>query len=164
VNLDRLRASYLAQVSAELDRATPEVERGDRLATARAEADRLLTAARASGEKDAADAALRLRAGARREARTEILAARRALYDQLQTAALREALALRSSPRYPQLLDRLASAAKADLGEDAAVDVDPDPVGGMVARSRTRLVDYSLPALTARCVEALRPRIPELWR
>jgi vacuolar-type H+-ATPase subunit E/Vma4 len=166
VNLERLRTAFLATVAADLAETSRglEGEPRERVAAAGAEVERLVAAARAEAEGAAAGEARQLVAQARRHARGEILAARRDAYDELRAAAHSQALALRGSPRYRELLDRLTATVASELGASATVDVDPDPAGGVVARDGTRLVDCSLPALAGRCLATLGPRVEELWR
>jgi vacuolar-type H+-ATPase subunit E/Vma4 len=166
VSIETLRASFLETVSAELAEGSRalEAERGQRMAAAGAEVERLTADARAAAESAAANEARQLVAQARRQARAQILAAQRDTYDELRAATHSEALSLRGSGRYPELLERLAAAARAQLGSSAAVAVDPDPGGGVIARDGPRLVDCSLPALAGRCLAALGPRVEELWR
>ncbi len=72
-------------------------------------------------------------------------------------------LALRSAPGYDELLDRLAAAARRDLGDDASVERDPPDAGGVRAQAGTRSVDYTLPALAARWIDELGSSVRRLW-
>jgi vacuolar-type H+-ATPase subunit E/Vma4 len=166
VNLERLRASFLALVSAELAATigTAEAERLDRMAAADAEVERLIAEARTAGKEDAAHETRQLVANARRHARGEVLTARRDVYEQLRSAALAETLTLRESRRYRALLDRLTADARSELGVDAIIEVDPDPGGGVIARDGPRVVDCSLTVLANRCLDGLGPRVEELWQ
>jgi len=166
VNLDRLRASFLEQVRAEAERAAAaaEKEHSARLSDAQREARRLVAEARAAGTTDAAGETARIEAAARRHARGLVFNARRELYEDLQATALQEARSLRGEERYAALLDRLIAAAGAQLGTGAELEVDPAENGGVIARKGPRLVDYTLPALTGRCIAALGPRAEELWQ
>jgi hypothetical protein len=166
VTLDRLRDSFLGQVAAAAaqEAATAERGRAARLEEAQRAAGELVRAGRDAGERDAAREAVRARAAALRAGRAEILAARSRLHADLEAAALDGALALRRSPRYPDLLDRLSASATARLGGRPQLEVDPDPAGGVVARSGGRMIDATLPRLTRRCLDALGPRVEELWR
>lgn len=166
MNLDHLRASFLEQVGTEAEQAADDAERdhSSQLSDAHAEARRLVAEARKAGARDAAEEAARIDGAARRQARGHIFAARRELYEELLASALREAQSLRGDERYAALLERLISAARARLGPDAELDVDPAESGGVIARKGQRLVDYTLRALTERCIAALGPRAEELWR
>jgi len=166
VNLDRLRASFLEQVRAEAEQAAAaaEKEHAVRLAEAQRDARQLIADARAAGTKDAAEEAARIEAGARRQARGRVFAARRELYEDLRAATVQQAQGLRGGERYAALLDCLTAAARAQLGADAELEVDPAESGGVIGRKGPRLVDYTLPALTGRCIAALGPRAQELWQ
>ena len=166
MNLAPLRDVYLAQVSAEVAEtaASEESERLERLAAAAAEVEQLVAAAKAAGMEDAAAETRRALADARRQARATTLAAQREMYDRLRRDTIAEVRAIRGSPRYPALLDRLTAELRSQLGETAMLEVDPDPQGGVIARDGSRLIDCSLPALAERCLAALGPRIEELWR
>jgi hypothetical protein len=94
----------------------------------------------------------------------EVLAARGAAYQELRQRAGTAVLELRHEAGYADLLARLSAAARRDLGDDADLEVDPPDAGGVRARARTRLVDYTLPALAARCMDALGPRLRRLWQ
>ncbi len=143
--------------------AAGEAEADQRLRAARRDADELLARARAEGEAEGRRAAIRAQARQRFGAHMQVLAARRASYDALAQRARADALALRAEPGYPQLLELLTAAARADLGADAEVTVDPPGLGGVIARAGTRAVDYTLVAIAERCVQDLGPRVAELW-
>jgi len=145
------------------------------LARARRDAQRLLTAAveDAAAVLDAAgDEVLRIRdqahaeateyvasvlasqrARARREARTIVLRAQRAAYDQLLRRAREAVRQLRDDPGYPALLDRLAAMARAELGPDATVREHAH--GGVVAEAGGRRISFTLPALADRALAEL---------
>lgn len=166
MNVDRLRASFLAQAAEDAEQAiaAAEADRRTRLAEAQASAEEIVASARAAGEVDARRDAAAATAAARRRARSAALAARLELYEELRRQALAAAPELRAKPSYEELLRRLERAARADLGADALVERDPGGAGGVVARAGSRMVDYSLPALVERCLGALGERVEELWR
>jgi hypothetical protein len=165
VNVERLRASFLAQAAEDAERtiAAAEEERRARLTEARHEAAEIVASARAAGEADARLEAAATTAAARRRARSVALAARLELYEELRRQALAAAAQLQTKPSYAGWLQRLEEAARADLGADTVLELDRGR-GGVVVRAGSRLVDYSLPALVDRCVGALRERVEELWR
>ena len=111
MNLDRLRASFLSLVETEAaaEAARRDEERAERLAAVRAEGERLVAEAAAKGEQEASEVATRMIAVARRQARAEVLAAQRDVYEQLRAVVVAEAVALRGAPSYPDLLERLAA-------------------------------------------------------
>ena len=158
--------------SALLDLAEEEAEHvlGDAAARA-AEARRRaaegaearIAQARTEAEEAAEQEADRLRARARRQGRSLVLAARRDVYDRLRSEAHTAALALRGSPPYERMVARLAESARARLGEEAIVEIDPSGEGGVRARGGHRRLDYSLPVLVERSLESLGPRLEALW-
>ncbi len=166
LNLESLRSSFLAQVAPETDRevAAAEARRTEQLAAAGGAVEKMHEQARAAGAEDAADDAKQLRAAAALDARTRVLTSRRAVYDALRERALGAVLDTRTTPAYAELLARLTAAARADLGADAVLETDPDAVGGVLARRGARLVDYTLPALTDRCLGSLGAAVEAPWR
>ena len=166
MSLERLRSIVLAEAAEQAAETvrTAEQRRREDLGEARRRAAEIVAEARAAGEADARAEAARRTAAARRRGRSLVLQARRELYDDLLRQALAAAGELRNDPGYPALLERLEHAAHADLGADAVIELDPGGAGGLVARSGTRIVDYSLPVLVERCVRALETRVEELWR
>jgi hypothetical protein len=143
--------------------ARAESDARERVDAARREAAAILTRARAEGEAEGREQAARTQAGERFSARLHVLAARRASYDALLERARDAALALRDDPAYADLLDRLCAAARADLGPEAQLSVDPPGLGGVVARAGSREVDYTLVALAERCVADLGAKAARLW-
>ncbi len=165
MSLDTAREALLgdARREAEAILARADTEAGARLQDARRQAEELRVRARAQGEAEGRAGAARTRAGGRFAARMLVLAAKRASYDALLEQARRAALALREDPGYPQLLERLAAAARDDLGPDAELTLDPPGLGGVLGQAGSRAVDYTLAAIAERCVRDLGPRVAELW-
>jgi vacuolar-type H+-ATPase subunit E/Vma4 len=165
LTLEAPRDALLADARTDADRviAQAEADAAAALAHARRAADELIAAASARGEADGRIEAALQAARENALARMEVLAARRGLYDELRQRARRAVLSLRDEPGYQELLERLAAAARRDLGDDAELEVDPADAGGVRARSGSRRVDYSLPALAQRCVDALGPGLRQLW-
>ena len=130
---------------------------------ARAQAEQILASAREEGRAEGRAAASREEAQARMLARMQVLAARREAYEQLGQCARAAALALRDDPGYRGLVERLATAARRDLGAGAEVETDPDGAGGVRARAGSRRVDYTLATLADRCVRELGPAAGRLW-
>ncbi len=62
---------------------------------------------------------------------------------------------MRDDPRYPALLDHFEAVAREQLGDDAVIERDPIPGGGIVAELGSRRVDYTLPQLADRALEVL---------
>jgi vacuolar-type H+-ATPase subunit E/Vma4 len=166
VNVDRLRADFLAQATkdGELAVSAAEDTRRARLAAAHRRVSEIVGSARAAGEAEAELEAARARAGARRRARSVTLAARLELYRELRREALEAAGHLRAQPSYASFIERLERVARSELGANAVIERDAGGAGGVVARAGSRVVDYSLPALVDRCLTVLGERVEELWR
>jgi len=165
VNLDVVRDALLADARAEAATTLAEVtEWADReLADARRTAAGLLEASEDAGRADAeADLAL-ARAAARREARRLVLVAESQVRRELMDRARAAVQSLRSEPGYERLLRELESLARSQLGVDATVVVD-DQFGGLVGTAPGRRVDYTLPVLVERGVDAMGPEVERLWR
>jgi hypothetical protein len=167
VNVDRLRATLLANASAEADATLAAGEgrvRAER-ERRREESSRLQESARAEGETAGNLESARDLAVARSGARRLVLEARQAVYEDFRGRALADALALRADRKeYARLLDRLEAAARRSLGDDVEIERDPEDVGGIRARAGARSVDLTLPTLVDRCVADLGARVEELWR
>jgi hypothetical protein len=163
--VEPLRAAFLAEVRAEVARALADADR--RAAARIAEAERrgraLVEAARAEGVAVAALVGAEEQTLARRRAQSLRLAAKRELYERLAAEAHAAARALRNDPRYPALLARLAQTARAQLGADAVLELDPPEAGGVRACAGSRRVDYTLDALAERCLERLGSEMERLW-
>lgn len=165
MNLDPLRQALRTETEAEADRQRAEItaECARIVAEAGAAAEALAREARRDGERAAAREAARRRAAAARRARETVLAARRGLVDELRIRARRAVLELREEPQYPALLERLSSAARAQLGRDTELEVDPPGRGGVIGRSRNASVDYTLPAMADRAVDGIGRGLERLW-
>ena len=164
MNLEPLRDALLgdarAKVAAEL--ATADERAAAQRAAAEREGAELAERARAEGAAAAELEAAAEHASTRRGARTLVLAARNDVYEEVRRRAVEGAEALRGKPDYSALLERLAAAAREQLGPEAEVEVDP-AAGGVVATVRGRRVDYTLHALTDRCLDLLGARLEQLW-
>ncbi|MGZ4544935.1 MAG: hypothetical protein ACXVXT_06045 [Blastococcus sp.] len=158
-----VRAALLARAHAAADAVLAEADADAEaaLAEARQQAAALLADARARGERDAATADARERAHARREARTTVLGAQRAAYEDLRRRGHEAARALRTGPGYPALLAHLTARARAELGPTAVVREHPD--GGVVAEAPGRRLDATLAALADRALDGLGPDVQGLW-
>ena len=116
--LQPVRSALLARAEedAALTRSLAAAQADVVLGRARDEADRVVSEARQEGEADAA-ATLRVsRARARRQARSVVLAAQRAAYEELVRRARDEARDLLGAAAAPRLADALAAQALARLG------------------------------------------------
>jgi len=83
--------------------------------------------------------------------------------EEARARAREAALGLRENPGYPELLERLKRTAIAQLGSEAELEIDPPSVGGVIARAGSVRVDYTLPALAERELEALDGELEGLW-
>lgn len=166
VDVSPLRAALLAQATADGERLLAEADEEAAAAIARAERETaaLVERARAEGRAAAELEAARERRRARREAHAQLLQAQGELYDELRREASAGVLRLRGEPGYPALLERLTAAARAQLGDEVELEIDPPGRGGVVARAGSRSVDYSLPALVDRCLASLGSELERLWR
>jgi flagellar hook-length control protein FliK len=166
VSLGTAREALLADARGRAQEvvAQAEAQAHEQIELAARQAEELVAAARARGEADGHVESAREEAAQRFAARAIVLAAERESYEELRRRARAAALALREDQGYPRLLERLAAAARGDLGEGAALQIDPPELGGVLATAGTRAVDYSLVALADRCVDHLGPRLEALWR
>jgi vacuolar-type H+-ATPase subunit E/Vma4 len=165
VSLVTAREALLADARRRAEEIVAQAEEQAREQTepAREQAEEIVAAARAQGEADGRLEAAREEAMQRFSAHMTVLGAQRESYEELRRRARAAVLALRDEPGYPELLDRLAAAARRDLGDDAQLQIDPPDVGGVRGTAGTRAVDYTLAALADRCVDDLGPRLAALW-
>jgi vacuolar-type H+-ATPase subunit E/Vma4 len=165
VSLDTASGALLAEARRRAQEilAQAEVEASEQVEPARRQADAVVAAARARGEADGRLESGRDEAAERFAARMTVLAAQRTSYDELRRRARAAVLTLREEADYPELLERLAAAARRDLGDGAQLQIDPPDLGGVLGTAGTRAVDYTLTALADRCIDDLGPRLAALW-
>ncbi len=156
---ESLLATARATVEASADRAR-ELARS-LVDAAQLEADRIRVAAVADGEGAARSEALMSSARVRRQAHETVLAARNALRLELEEQVRAAATALRTDPRYPELLARLTERSHSLLGRHATVTESPD--GGIVAEAGSRRLDLSLPTLAAETLSQRAAEMDALW-
>jgi len=158
-----VRAAMLRRAGAQAQELVGDAHRaaGALLAQARAAAADAVTRAQQEGRARAAPLAAAERHRGRRQARAILLAAELRASDELAGRIRAAVLGLRDEPGYGELRDRLAALAGRAAGPGAAVS--EHPAGGVIARAPGVLVDCSLPRLAERAVEALNPRIRELY-
>lgn len=164
VSLDPVREALLAEAEREAERVVGQAEERAAAQVERAEEQKAALVRRALAEGAAAaelEAAFEL-TQARRKARTLVLEAQRAVYDEAQLEAHAAVQRLRSEPRYQKLLDRLAARVRTELGPEVEVELDP-PEGGVVGRLRNRRVDLTLPVLVERCLAEHADELERLW-
>jgi vacuolar-type H+-ATPase subunit E/Vma4 len=161
--LEPVRMHHLAAARAQAEAIVSEAraQSGQIHARSAADAEALITHAQQEGEDAAALDTSREWITARRRARGIILAAQRDAFDRLRAAA---ATAVRSDPRYPALLARLADTARRQLGPGAEVTTDPDGERGVRATRKSRHVNLSLEEMVEQSLERLGPAVEELWR
>ena len=160
-----LRNALLDQAQAEAERVLAEAD--EQAAATLAEADSQGTAlveeARAAGIAAGSIEGAHEEVHARRFARALVLSAQRELYDELRRQSRAAVHELRHDPRYPELLERLSAAARAQLGDGAALELDPPDAGGVRGSKESRHVDYTLDALVERCLDHRGARPERLW-
>jgi vacuolar-type H+-ATPase subunit E/Vma4 len=122
----------------------------DALAGAQAVADATATPVAAAELREARDAA-----------RSQVLAAQRAAFDELRSRVRDGIAALTGQPGYDRLLREITRRAGQAAGPGAELTAAPD--GGVVARGRGVVVDCSLARLADLAVTELGPAITELW-
>ena len=158
----RLRGTASARADHSLRAAQHEAEA--RLAEARAQAAALVDRARQDGDAVVDALLVRERATLRRSTVRTLLAAQRAVVDDLDARVRAAVLELRCAPDYSFLVDGLTTRARAQLGEDAVVIADPPDLGGVVAETEGRRVDYTLAALAVRALADLGAEVERLVR
>jgi len=165
VNLEPLRVALRAETEAEVQERLAAVDAtcARTLAEAEARAHELARQGRHEGEEAAAKEAARRRATATRRARELRLRAQSRQVEELQLRSREAVLLLREDSRYPELLDRLARTARAQLGPDAEGEVDPAGLGGVIGRKGRLSVDYTLPTLADRAIASLGDELEGLW-
>lgn len=130
------------------------------IAQAQADADALVVRATAEGAVQAAPVAQAELSRGRQAARSITLGGDLAVRNEVVRRIKAAVLALRDSPDYPQLLERLSALAASAAGPGAVVTAHPD--GGVVATSGGVTVNCSLPRLADRAVTVLDARITAL--
>jgi vacuolar-type H+-ATPase subunit E/Vma4 len=164
-DLEPVRAELFADARDEAARIVSAARRdADEL---RAETERRcdveVAAATRHGDLVARAIAERTLARARNDARAKVLERQERARNALVASVHEAVLDLRHDPRYPDLLDVLEDMARHQLGPSARVDRDPISAGGVTATVGPRQVDYSLPALADRALDALGDEVIALW-
>lgn len=164
-SVEPARAALLADARDRAARLLQQAEdqESELITHTRRDAGELIARAREEGACAGRTQAARDAGRDRAVARWELLAAQRAAYEELLRGVHSEVMTLREEPGHPALLQRLAAAARRDLGQDAEIEVDPPGLGGVRARAGSRQVDYTLASLAERCVRDLGPLLSRLW-
>jgi vacuolar-type H+-ATPase subunit E/Vma4 len=165
MSLDPLRQAVLGQAHAEAARIRREASAQAAESLEQAERDGAASVEQASADGRAAGElqAARQLAATRRRARGEILRAKRDLHDEFRARSHEAVLELRAAVGYQALLHALSAKARRQLGDDAVLEIDPPDAGGVRAVAAGRSVDYTLAALTERCLGRLAGRLEDLW-
>lgn len=163
--LEPVRRALLADAKAEADRiVSAALDAADELiAEAQAEADAAVDEAHHRAQLSAQAYAGQRLAQIRSDSHRAVLDTEAQLGQRLLDEVHTAARALRGEPRYPALLDHLESLARSQLGDGAVIDRDPEPDGGIVAKAGPRRVDYRLVALADRAIDTLADEVAELW-
>lgn len=103
-------------------------------------------------------------AEARAEARASVLRAQRSVLIDARRAAQAAVRRLVDDSRYEPLLERLEAEARGRLAPVGPVEISVLPEGGLVARAGSREIDYSLAAQLDRCLQAMASELDGLWR
>jgi len=156
-----LHADATAQAEALVAAATRDVEA--LIADAQQQCDeQVVEVERRSARASRASLDQRI-ADARAEAHDAVLRARARTHNRLVEAAHAAAIEMRHDPRYPTLLDHFERVAREQLGDDAVIERDPRPGGGIVAEVGSRRVDYSLARLADRALDVLADGVTRSW-
>jgi vacuolar-type H+-ATPase subunit E/Vma4 len=161
--LEPVRRSLREAAEAQAAQIQDEAEDQARiiLLEAKKEADQIRQTAAAEGEATARSVAALRSARVRRQAHEKVLAQQESLRLDMVRQVREAAQALRTSPQYPQLIDRLTERSHTILGSDATVVESPD--GGVIAEKDSRRLDLSLPILASRMLESRMPEVRALW-
>jgi vacuolar-type H+-ATPase subunit E/Vma4 len=162
--LDPVREALLAQAERDADRLVQQAadRAAAQVAEAKDETEAQIRRARAEGAAAAELEAAAELARAGRRARAHVLEAQRAVYDEVRRKAHEATRELRSTPGYADLVERLATRARAELGPEAKIERDP-PAGGALARAGNRRLDYTLPVLVESALAEHAEDVEELW-
>lgn len=160
--LSPVREALMAAAHADARQAVQAAEHdaAAALAEARARAEDEVRAARRDGEAQAATALAGELGRARRHARSLVLAAQRATWEELRRAVCAAALALQEDPDWPSLREALRQWALEQLGPGAQVSEVP---GGVVAELGPRRVELNLASLALARLDARGPDVAGLW-
>jgi vacuolar-type H+-ATPase subunit E/Vma4 len=158
-----VRTRILREARMEADRIVERAhaEAAATVRQARRSADEAIALAWARGQADGGQAAAAERSRGREQARSILFGAQREAHEELRGRVLAAVGGLRDEPGYERLLGRLTAMAARAAGPDATITVQP--TGGVVARSRSVIVDCTLPKIALLAVDALGGQVRELW-
>jgi len=162
----------LRQVEAALDedakavgsarQAQASAEAARILAAARLESDRIVAGARDEGTVVGAKLVWATRAGARREAREIVFAARDDAYELLRRRVLEELVRRKDTTEASELNDRIERRAIGLLGPGTTIRRDPLGIG-LIAEAPARRIDLSPTRLVDACLAELGREVEALW-
>ena len=159
VALEPLRAALIRCAREAADDLRADAERHARatVETAEQQAAARLAQVRSEGQAVAAQLEAQERGRSHQAARGVVLAAQRAVYDDVR---LRTRAAVRELLSDPERYQRLAATVRRELGQDATVRDHPD--GGLVAEAPDgRRIDASVDVLVERALKNL--ELEQLW-
>ena len=165
IDLEPVRRALLADAADQAEAVVAAARRDVEAAIADAQQqcdDQVADTERRSARASRASLDQRI-ADARAGAHDAVLRASARAHDRLVEAAHAAATEMRHDPRYPALLDHFESVARSQLGDDAVIERDPTPDGGIVAELGSRRVDYSLPLLADRALDILADEVAGSW-
>jgi vacuolar-type H+-ATPase subunit E/Vma4 len=163
--LEPVRIALLSDARAEADRIVSAATSAAETAVAKAEAESLAAVERAvrRTERSSLAHSKQVLARAGNDNHREVLSTREQIRQELINEVRSAARDLRHDPRYPALLDHLETLARSQLGDEAVITRDLDTDGGIVAETGRRRVDYRLPLLADRALDHLADEVAELW-
>lgn len=163
--LEPVHEALLEDAKARADRILVEATREAALAIDEAEREANTEIGRAErrGETSARVRADQMLAQARGDAQGDVLEYKEDVRRRFHQAVRAASLDLESDGRYPDLIDMLEVLARKQLGPAARIERDPDGLGGIAAVDGLRRVDYTLPALAERALDALADKVALLW-
>jgi vacuolar-type H+-ATPase subunit E/Vma4 len=161
--LDPVRRALVAAARSEAERIRSHASQTarDLVRRAQAQASEIRSQARARGAAESAELIAAQRSRAARQARAIVLAAERAEYEALRSAARQAVVALRDEPDYQFVRRRMDVVLRRLLGDEAQLHDANE--GGVVATAPGRTADLSLARLADRAVDTVVAEDPQLW-
>lgn len=165
MSLDRFREVTLdeSRTAAEQELRDARAAADAKLASCDAEAERLVSQSLVDGREAASREMVAQERLARRRARETVLAARRALYEQVQREGVEGLRALRGREEYRRLIGALEARASEQLGAEVRCHEEIGDQGGVVAEADGRRVTYSLAALVDDELRRRGAQLEQLW-
>jgi vacuolar-type H+-ATPase subunit E/Vma4 len=163
--LEPVHRALLEDARTEAERLVADATRAAELVVAEAarDADEEVERARQRGIASARARAEQALGYARNAADTVVLEAKEGIRLRIHQATHAAVLELRGDDRYPALVRELEHRAHNQLGPDVQIEYDPDGRGGIVAIDGHRRVNYTLPDLADRALDAHADEVARLW-